>query len=428
MRLEPKQVVSVSRRKGPVDLFEASYHVDSSLEQWLEGVVAAAGALERSLGIVGLLQRFNGASIETVHVALHGEVAEGLLRHMSAFELPLEHLAVGPLTRSGSVRGELGELGAKAFESLVGLGIRDAAAHMARHEGDFLTLIAPSGELVAPRAAERRRAQRVTTHLATGLRLRARIASGEAIPELVLSPGGRVEHIETTALGGEPTAGVLEQVKRGVQAVEKARGPLRNDEPERATSLWRALVEGRWSLAERVERNGRRFILAFRNELGAAGPSVLGPRERDVVAWAAGGASLKEIGYAVGLGTSTVGEHLANAMRKLKVETRAELAVLWSKLQANEPGHGLAVVGVEASDVFARHDDPRVTGLSEAERDVARRAALGESSARIAAARGTSVSTVTNQLGAIFRKLGVASRAELSAWVAGQSESSWPRR
>lgn len=53
--------------------------------------------------------------------------------------------------------------------------------------------------------------------------------------------------------------------------------------------------------------------------------------------------------------------------------------------------------------------------LTDAERDVALRVVEGQSNAAIAEARGTHVRTVANQLAALFRKLGVASRSELRA-------------
>ena len=59
-----------------------------------------------------------------------------------------------------------------------------------------------------------------------------------------------------------------------------------------------------------------------------------------------------------------------------------------------------------------------VTGagrLTRSEREVACRAAQGESARQIAAARRTSKRTVDHQLASIFRKLGIASRNELAA-------------
>lgn len=52
--------------------------------------------------------------------------------------------------------------------------------------------------------------------------------------------------------------------------------------------------------------------------------------------------------------------------------------------------------------------------LTPAERDVARRAARGESNEAIARARGSSVRTVANQMAAILRKVGARGRSELA--------------
>ncbi len=55
--------------------------------------------------------------------------------------------------------------------------------------------------------------------------------------------------------------------------------------------------------------------------------------------------------------------------------------------------------------------------LTEAERDVVLGVVSGLSNAEIAARRSASPRTVANQLAAIFRKLGVDSRAELTAKI-----------
>lgn len=61
--------------------------------------------------------------------------------------------------------------------------------------------------------------------------------------------------------------------------------------------------------------------------------------------------------------------------------------------------------------------------LTDAERDVVRRALEGAPTSAIAAARRTSPRTVANQLQSIFRKLGIASRAELARCYAGMPAS-----
>jgi DNA-binding CsgD family transcriptional regulator len=58
--------------------------------------------------------------------------------------------------------------------------------------------------------------------------------------------------------------------------------------------------------------------------------------------------------------------------------------------------------------------------LAPAERDIVRGVLAGRSNAEIARGRGTSPRTVANQLAALFRKLGVGSRAELVKRVAGR--------
>lgn len=89
---------------------------------------------------------------------------------------------------------------------------------------------------------------------------------------------------------------------------------------------------------------------------------------------------------------------------------------------------GLRASVVEAGSTFlvltfplppAELDDPLLT---DAERAVARGLLAGRSNVEIAAARGTSARTVANQIQSVFRKLGVASRAELAARAAGRRD------
>jgi DNA-binding CsgD family transcriptional regulator len=62
--------------------------------------------------------------------------------------------------------------------------------------------------------------------------------------------------------------------------------------------------------------------------------------------------------------------------------------------------------------------------LTSAECEVAQSAALGLSNADIAKKRGTSVPTVVNQLGAIYKKLGVSGRVGLCSLFSRQGPRS----
>jgi DNA-binding CsgD family transcriptional regulator len=108
---------------------------------------------------------------------------------------------------------------------------------------------------------------------------------------------------------------------------------------------------------------------------------------------------------------------LNRVFHKLRVSSRAELVA-----RLSEPTHlSRAVVAGKELLLFSHQErlpsPDRLADLTEAERDVARRALGGMSNARIARARGSSVRTVTNQLASVFRKLGVGSRAGLIAWA-----------
>lgn len=75
----------------------------------------------------------------------------------------------------------------------------------------------------------------------------------------------------------------------------------------------------------------------------------------------------------------------------------------------------LSVGGEDLAVLSFDSPAPRIpTSLTPAERDVLLRVLAGESNREIAAARGSSTSTVANQVAAVFRKLGVRSRAQLT--------------
>jgi len=196
--------------------------------------------------------------------------------------------------------------------------------------------VLPSGEgvlLAAPTPARARvprearaRWVRVAVHVAAALRLRRAAARKEpsdgAADEAVLDPSGRLRD----ATGEAAHPGAREALRRAVAAADRARGRSRGDDD--AIDLWTGLVSGRWSLLDRFERDGRRFVVARRNPPGYEDPRALTGRERDVAASVARGRTLAFIAYELGLSRSTVAAHLARAMHKLGVTTRADLAEL----------------------------------------------------------------------------------------------------
>jgi DNA-binding CsgD family transcriptional regulator len=207
------------------------------------------------------------------------------------------------------------------------MGVREAVGIVAREpDGSAVTLTVPFTEprRLPPRTLHQ--LGRVAAHLSTALRLRRRVA-GDATPDsddvdAILDPAGRVQH---AARAAEQDAAVRESLAAAVRRVERARGKLRRVDEGEAIELWRALVDGRWSLVDHVEKDGRRLVLARRNEPGARDPKALSPRERDVLAYAALGHSNKHIAYLLGLAPATVASHLASGTAKLGLRSRREV-------------------------------------------------------------------------------------------------------
>jgi DNA-binding CsgD family transcriptional regulator len=166
----------------------------------------------------------------------------------------------------------------------------------------------------------------LSAHLASSMRLRRSLrADGPdeqtERPDAVLDPQGRTLHAEGEAkerMGRESLAGAVRQM-------ERARGSLRRSAPDEALRLWQGLVTGTWSLVDRCDSDGKRYLLARRNEPEMRHPTALTSRERAVLAFAAMGHQNKYIAYLLGVAGSTVSKCLQAAQKKLKVDSRSEL-------------------------------------------------------------------------------------------------------
>jgi DNA-binding CsgD family transcriptional regulator len=90
-------------------------------------------------------------------------------------------------------------------------------------------------------------------------------------------------------------------------------------------------------------------------------------------------------------------------------------------------GERLLVLSYDEGDGAALDRDA-FAGLTAAEREVVARVLAGWPSARIASDRGRSVSTVNKQIENAYRKLGVASRAELASRAAAARRPASPKR
>jgi DNA-binding NarL/FixJ family response regulator len=189
-------------------------------------------------------------------------------------------------------------------------------------------------------------------------------------------------------------------------------------------ALWHALTVGSLRIVAERGREGQRTFLA-RPHAYVWGRDNLTPREKKVVRLVGRGLSNKMIAFELGTSIAAAGRGIDGAVRKFGVRSRIDLAIVAA---AFDPS-ATRMDDSTASFAHVMHDGepwvalaasltahPAWQTLSEAEREVADLALSGHDGATIARMRGCrSARTIANQLGCVFRKVGVSGRAELAA-------------
>lgn len=404
-------------RHDPINILEAAYSLEGKTEQWLRDVIdATSPALDRGDGIVAFVTTFEKmfrGEFSAIATNMPGDpfpmlaaVNANAPPEMGAM-LMNRAWAFGSVTETIEQMKGVGNYDRKAAEH----GIIDAVCLFAQDgEGGVLDISALSARRMRTTEAQRGLWSKLAAHLTAMTRLRRHLQPTE---DAVLRPDGRVSHAQGKARDAR------EELVDAVRTREKARGRMRREDPEHAVTIWRGLVHGQWSLVDRFERDGARFVVAYPNAPDVVDPRRLTKAEKRVVHYAARGAANKEIAYALGVSNGTVAALLARACRKLRVRRRSELASLPMTPAATVVNVGDVDVVVDATPDAS----PTLAGLTEAEVDVAKAVASGASDAEIAKRRGTSKRTVSNQLARIYRKLGLESRAELAALMASTNYS-----
>jgi DNA-binding CsgD family transcriptional regulator len=313
-------------RLDVIGAIEACYAGAGDEAGWLRGILEALAALDTGVGMfaqVFRIERDGERPVEASFVAptLCPGALDRVDASFSSFGRPAEMwAALGPVDFALRRARRIGPAARREVERLFAAeGVRDTLGISAAEPGGRVALVAApircGGRLPAPQTLHRLRM--FSAHLGASLRLRRALAAGR--PDAVLDPGGRL--LDAGSADRRERECLVDAVRR----LDRARGPLRHTEPDEAIRLWQGLVEGTWSLVDRVERDGRRYVLARRNAPDLHDPKALGEQERAVVAFAALGHQNKYIAYALGLCPSAVASHLAAARRKLQLRSRAEL-------------------------------------------------------------------------------------------------------
>ena len=172
------------------------------------------------------------------------------------------------------------------------------------------------------------------------------LAAPTGVAELRLVRERSGEH--EADVGPAGSAPARDDLRRTAAAVDACAGTGQTD-PGAGLELWRGLVEGRWTLVDRFESDGRCCLIARRSDPKERVSRALTRREQQVVAFVGRGQSNKLVAWSLGLTESTVATHLTSARRKLGVRGRAELIALMAALcdphepEAQEPSAATSV-------------------------------------------------------------------------------------
>jgi DNA-binding CsgD family transcriptional regulator len=314
-----------------VSILEAIYSLERPADTWLKQIMlATAPALDEGVGVGGLLYRLGDDPPITLDLIDAIGVPEGWIevgaaiyatpelqpQIKHAYETMLwadnmELVRRTPNTEVVETYREQWQIRGDMF--LNGCDVSGAGACLHFFSRAPLEISVPQRKLLT----------RLATHLATGYRLHRRLRAREpsAGVEAVLTPRGRVEHVEGAANNDEARA----NLKVAVDMQRLARGRARKETPDQAIALWQGLVTGRWTLVDRYESDGKRYIVARENTPLSNNAQPLSDREKQVVALASLGRSNKLIAYELGIAHATVRVLFARAARKLGVQTRLEL-------------------------------------------------------------------------------------------------------
>ncbi len=402
----------------------ASYTFNADLPSWTRGVQEAlAPAVDLGQGTLASVVLLGDRSLRIEHLHRAGgasRVHEAVvwLSALLAREKLREAFFNGRVIGSSSEHYDSGDLAAMT-ERASSVRSRDALGFCVNDgvEHGFM-LVAPARTRIALARQPRAVIKRIGQHVATGLRLQ-RVVSSAALDdpavEAIFDRAGRPQHLLGMLRAGRALDRLRELVAERIGARESdlAEGPA-----------WDAVVAGRWSLVDRFDADRRRFIVAYRNPPGVVDPRSLTEREECVATLAALGRSNKEIAVDLGISDSSVANSLASALTKLGLDSRTLLPIFWRDLH----GRAWAVDRADASLIaLGGHADPEgLAALSPAERAVAKGMLAGLSDRDIANARRCSRNTIANHTAAVYRKLGVHSRAELASKLSQAGEREAP--
>lgn len=321
-------------RFDPVGLLEVTSRWISDEHAWLQEIARATRELDLGAGRVVYTLRFESKNAPPLLVAAE-DGAPGWpdeLARLNAVFPPqasaLVHVPIGRVRSHGPnvVRENARRTGMAYDEYMTIAGPGRAAPPLADfiHGGsgrDRVSFVALADRPRKLRPERKQVVEMFVAHFAAMARLRRWVREADATEgaDAILDPAGKVLH--ASARGARSR----DALTLAVLQSERARGSLRRRAPEEAVTIWRALVAGEYTIVESIERDGKRLLLARRNEPKLRSVSALTTMEAACAFYTALGHPQKLIGYELGIGPSAAARATRAAITKLRLDSAADL-------------------------------------------------------------------------------------------------------
>jgi DNA-binding NarL/FixJ family response regulator len=426
-----------------VEVLEASYRMDVTDGEWLKGIAVATRNAEPvrgvGMGTAGFMFEVGvaGTSFRSWELVMLDRSPDtvGTVSQRHASTTPQEIRE--RYWRQPVVCASLSELGLPSSPEQRALGVPELfGLQVTDNTGLGMCLLFALPAPIRMRRQTREHWHAVTQHVRAALRLRHALSTDGLWQRAaaVIEPG-RDRGAVRAARGAASARSVQARLRHMASKIDKARTRAARQDGAAAVEAWPALVDGRWTLVEHFDSDGRRYYLAMENEPEAASLIALTDKEQLVARYAADGLSNKAIIDKLGMSEAMIAGYLRSAMHKLRVRKRAELAAIADEMAAMT-GMELPVSEplrrtMGANKLWLVHGGGASAaelapfGFTPVELEVVRGILRGQSNAEIGQARGEkSARTVAVHVQSIFRKatavrsaLGerdtVSSRAEL---------------
>jgi DNA-binding CsgD family transcriptional regulator len=320
----------------PVSVLEVSYASHPDERSWLSEVARALRPLVDADGMSLHAYVARGMRQREHDLLFFGRYPKERLLRTLAEDLAYppvspqatKHLVEKVATSHGMA--SLRQLAGGNVSEFWGHGVHDSVAFIcADGQGEAVVVAALRERALQLSRSEHALWQRVAAHVGAARRL---VGGGHGFDdervECVMTPARKV----VDARGCAKTEVARERLREAARAVDRARTRRGRADPQAALTAWAGLFAGRWSLVDRFDSDGRRFIVAQRNDPSSPIPGALTRRQRQVAFYACMGWSNKEIAYALGLKPTTVSMHLQRALSRLGLESRLALVQMGQRI------------------------------------------------------------------------------------------------